>query len=739
MKKVININFQGRVIPIEESAYDMLKRYVESLRLFFANEEGRDEIINDIEGRIAELFGETLKKGSTCITEADVNTIINSMGHPEDFEADEEKVHSKLAGESSNSRQQSYTYEQRPNDTKRLYRDENHKVIAGVCSGIANYLGIDPVVVRIITLITFGVTLVPYLILWVAVPSSASTVIGSQRKRLFRDGDNKMIAGVCSGLAQYFAISVWIPRVLFLIPFFSFVFRFSHWGWWDFPNILSLSFSPTSIFVYVILWLVLPEAKSAADKLEMKGEKVDLNNIKTTIQGDLEGFKDRAQQFGSEVKEKAQEFGNSFSNKGRQFAGEAAPVIRRSRRGLGDFIVLIAKIFAYFIVGCILFTVVVSLFSVGAVFTSLLPAKDFVIRDGWQNFFAWGTLLLFVWVPVVGIVTWIIRRLAKKRGNSALIRSTFLCLWLAGVFCAVALAISLRNDFRYSNNPVEQNIVLSNPRVNKLEVKISPFGRYYDQNWFRLEPFAAVYADTVFARNIRLRIVKSDKDSFEVTMVKLTNGRTKQEAEDAASVINFTIKQDDTTLLLDKGIVITANDKFRNQQVIVTVAVPVGKKILIKEGSGWNWGNSMNVHLGINADNFDDWENSIESQGLSWRHDVEYVMTKSGLERVDKEKDDDNDNNSDNSDNSNETIEQFRKSKEQMEHEKEQKLKELQEIDKELQKSDSTRYDSSHYHYQPAKPVASLVKQKKAKAAEKNTSVAVVPGINDMLMIKFAL
>ena len=58
MKKVININFQGRVIPIEEAAYDNLKQYVESLRAFFANEEGKDEIINDIEGRIAELFGE---------------------------------------------------------------------------------------------------------------------------------------------------------------------------------------------------------------------------------------------------------------------------------------------------------------------------------------------------------------------------------------------------------------------------------------------------------------------------------------------------------------------------------------------------------------------------------------------------------------------------------------------------------------------------------------------------------
>jgi len=109
MKKVININFQGRVIPIEESAYDMLKQYVESLRKFFANEEGRDEIINDIEGRIAELFGDSLKKGSTCITDEDVNGIIASMGRPEDFEGEESKVQTQL-GEESKQQQQSKTF-----------------------------------------------------------------------------------------------------------------------------------------------------------------------------------------------------------------------------------------------------------------------------------------------------------------------------------------------------------------------------------------------------------------------------------------------------------------------------------------------------------------------------------------------------------------------------------------------------------------------------------------------------
>ena len=110
MKKVININFQGRVIPIEENAYDVLTQYIESLRRYFANEEGRDEIINDIEGRVAELFGEVLKKGSTCITDSDVNAIIASMGRPEDFDDDEARVQNQLGANSGSNSSQSSTY-----------------------------------------------------------------------------------------------------------------------------------------------------------------------------------------------------------------------------------------------------------------------------------------------------------------------------------------------------------------------------------------------------------------------------------------------------------------------------------------------------------------------------------------------------------------------------------------------------------------------------------------------------
>src|SRR5262245_46993506 len=152
MKKIININLSGRVVPIEDSAYEKLQEYIESLRRYFANEEGRDEIINDIESRIAELMSEKVRKGADSITDADVNEIANSMGRPEDFEGEEVKEQSYASSASSaGTGQQSSQSQQAPPRAKRgLYRDTSDKFIGGVCSGIAAYLNVDPAIVRIL-------------------------------------------------------------------------------------------------------------------------------------------------------------------------------------------------------------------------------------------------------------------------------------------------------------------------------------------------------------------------------------------------------------------------------------------------------------------------------------------------------------------------------------------------------------------------------------------------------------
>jgi phage shock protein PspC (stress-responsive transcriptional regulator) len=693
MKKVININFQGRVVPIEESAYDLLKQYVDSLRNYFAKEEGKEEIINDIESRIGELFAETLKKGSTCITDDDVNSIINSMGRTEDFDEEENNIKSQLGGE----KQSTFSSAQEKNSStttqeqRRFYRDENNKVLGGVCSGIANYFVIDPVIVRVIFAIFLftGFGIFAYLILWIASPSSASKVIGSQRKRLFRDTDDKVIAGVCSGLAQYFNISIWIPRLLFLIPFFSFVFRFGHWAWWNFPHFLSLSFSPGSLFIYIILWLVIPEAKTASDKLEMKGEKVDLNNIKNTIQNDLEGFSKRAEEWGKEVSE-------TLSAKGKQFSTEATTAVKRNSTGLGDIIVIIFKMFAYFILGVILFAIVVALFSLGVVFTGLLPAWQYVLNNGWETVLAWGTLILFIWVPVIGIITYIIRRITGKKGKSNIVRLTFGGLWTLGWVCFIILIASIAQDFKYSNHIEEKNIVLTNPKINKLEIVFPSYAKFYNRrNWLKFEPFATIDEDSIYIPNIKIHIVKSTTDSFSISMLKTASGRTKAEADATADAIQYKISQQDSIITIDKGIALSPSQKFRNQHILLTVYVPLGKKIKINDYIGWN----DNIHIGFDNDDDWDWRNYNNQRNESWRSNVEYIMTEKGLKRTDNNEELSNDTNDNNTE---DLLNDIQQKKDALQKQKEQKLKELENIDKALQeKVDS---NNSKYHYQKEIP-----------------------------------
>ncbi|MFY7963324.1 MAG: PspC domain-containing protein, partial [Chitinophagaceae bacterium] len=634
MKKVININFQGRVVPIEEAAYDILKQYTESLSRFFANEEGKEEIINDIEGRIAELFAETLKKGSTCICEDDVNKIIASMGRPEDFEAEEVSVKEQLGGNNENQYQQSNSAKGAHVKTK-MFRDENNKVLGGVCSGIANYFGTDITIIRILAVIFFGATFLPYLILWVVIPSSSSDVIGSVRKRLFRDPDEKIIAGVCSGLSQYFGVSVWIPRLLFVVPFLSFAFNFNNHHFFNFGDFFSFSISPGTIVFYVILWMVLPEATTTAEKLEMKGEKVDLNSIKNTIQNDMEGFGKRAQQWGEDVSKKASEFGESATQKTQQFTQEASATYKKNRGSVGDFIILIFKIFAYTIIGICVIAILIGLFAAGIALTGLLPVKGYIINDGWQNIFAWGTLILFIWLPIIAAITFIIRRLAKAKRNSNAIRYTFSGLWTVGWVCLFMLIATLFNSIKYKNNPSEETIALTNPQVNSLTVSTKAFDKYYNHSWLNIEPFANIDEDTAYVKNYSIRLVKSNTDSFKVVMVKLSNGSSKNDANIKAEKIELKIVQQDSTLKVDKGIAINKTDKFRNQHVIITIAVPVGKRIKVNSETYWNHNSRMTI--GYNSfDDWDDFGNNYTSDEKSYRYDsdVEYVMTPNGLKRT---------------------------------------------------------------------------------------------------------
>jgi phage shock protein PspC (stress-responsive transcriptional regulator) len=627
MKQVININFQGRVVPIETTAFEILKNYTDSLGRHFANEEGKEEIINDIESRIGELFQERITKGATCITDDDVNAIINSIGRPEDFEPMDDAQPSAAASSSS--------YQQQSNTTstghKRLYRNENDKVLGGVCSGLANYFNIDVVIARIIfvVLLFSGVGFLTYIIMWIAVPSTASAEIGGTRKKLFRDPDEKMIAGVCSGIGNYFGINPWIPRVLFLLPFLSFLSRWGHWGgFWDFGDVIRFTFSPTSLIVYIILWIVIPEAVTTSEKLEMKGEKVDMHSIKNSVMEEMKGVGKKAEKFGKEAS-------GVINEKAKAVAGDVQNFSRRSSGGLGNVIAMIAKIFAYFIIGCVCLAIFGTLIAliVGAV--KLYPLKDYLLDGNWQNASAWGTLFFFIIIPFIGILIWLIRKITNSKSNSRMLRLTFISLWIVGWVCIVFFVSSIDKEFSRKSNLQDQEMNIINPKANKLIVTTSSTlertGKRY--RWSRFESFDEFLdEDTLTIQNIKVGFIKSPDDSFHVRVLKEARGFSRESANANASKITFNVKQIDSLLVLDEGITINKNDKFRNQNIMVTVYVPVGKQIRVN-------GDYFRKIYFNNVFNINDYDRDNDYfDDNKWQSGVDYIMKEDGLYTLDGRK-----------------------------------------------------------------------------------------------------
>ncbi|HMU70144.1 MAG TPA: PspC domain-containing protein, partial [Chitinophagales bacterium] len=202
MNKLLFVNIGGVVFQIDDTAYRTLDQYLESIRKKYANTAEGEEIIRDIENRIAELFLEKVGERS-AITMQYVEEVIALMGAPEDFE-------SASSEQSSTGQQQQYR--QGPSTT-RFFRDKEHNVLGGVCSGLAAKFDID---------------------------------------------------------------ALWL-RLAFLIAFF---------------------FAGTGLLLYIILWIIIPEAKTTAEKLEMRGEKIDIDNIERTVRDGAKQFSQRMNAFG---------------------------------------------------------------------------------------------------------------------------------------------------------------------------------------------------------------------------------------------------------------------------------------------------------------------------------------------------------------------------------------------------------------------------------------------------------
>ena len=269
MKKNISINISGIIFHIEEDGYETLKNYLDSINNYFSTYDDSKEIISDIESRIAEIFLTKLTNGKQVITAEDVAALTATMGSIQDFEAIEEPADHTQTKERKKKR----STEAGP---KKLYRDLNRKLLGGVAAGVANYFNIDPLWIRLILVIgvlgldsflwgaASGFFLISYIVCWIVVPGSDKLDEDQDIKKLFRNPDDRVLGGVASGVAAYFGAEVTLIRLLFVISIFF-----------------------GGPIIYIILWIITPEAKSITDKVQMQGEPVTLTNIESNIKESL--------------------------------------------------------------------------------------------------------------------------------------------------------------------------------------------------------------------------------------------------------------------------------------------------------------------------------------------------------------------------------------------------------------------------------------------------------------------
>lgn len=176
MKKNISINLFGTLYAIDEDAYQLLESYLDNMRAYFSKREGGEEIVDDVEHRVAELFNEMRQKGIQAINIDHVKAIMERIGDPQQMTAGETEAPTSNTG-TTNQTTSTATPSSEPHTPRRLYRDLEDKILGGVISGICHYFGgSDPLLWRIIVVMLFffgyGVVGIIYLILWLVVPQA---------------------------------------------------------------------------------------------------------------------------------------------------------------------------------------------------------------------------------------------------------------------------------------------------------------------------------------------------------------------------------------------------------------------------------------------------------------------------------------------------------------------------------------------------------------------------------------
>lgn len=467
MNKTIAVNIGGCVFNIEEDAYQQLKYYLDAIGKRFDTSEAREEILADVEARMAELFTEMLGNTREVITLKDVKAVIDIMGRPEAFDQDEDDdLHNT-----------SYTAKV---EERRMYRDTENNVLGGVAAGLGHYLGWDPVILRII-----------------------------------------------------------------------FIF-FAVFGFAGLP-------------IYIILWIVIPEARTTAEKLRMKGSKIDVESISKKFNEGFENVSDTMKS--AKVREGADRFlsgiGGIF-----QFIGQ----LLRWLVGLASIAIGVAL------------TVGVIAAIAGLLFGTNVPPmltsgflRDYFFINGFWFYFSLIGALMCVVIPIFGFLYGGIRLLLNLSAPVRGLGITMTLALIVGTSITITSAVFHTAEFSRTERLEESNKLMLEVEREPLAITLGN-----DPYWPRgidpknHNPLSLVKIDEeqmVFGKTM-IRFRPSEHPDFALRMVRRSQGRSVDDALEKAGAVDANYTLTGNELKLMPFYTAPAWHKYRAQKLELTLFVP---------------------------------------------------------------------------------------------------------------------------------------------------------------------
>ena len=504
MNKTVNINLGGMVFHIDEDAYQKLSRYFDAIKRSLSNANGQDEIIKDIELRIAELISEKHNSDKQVISIKEIDEIITVMGQPEDYRIEDEATNTST-------------------DT-----NNNH----------------------------------------------------STNKKLYRDKENGMVGGVLAGLGHYFGVDkVWL-RILLLVMVFA-------WG--------------TGVLAYIILWIVMPEAVTTAEKLEMKGEPVTISNIEKKVREEFDTVSEKIKnvdydKMGNQVKTGAEKFATS----------------------IGDVLMNVFKVFAKFLGIILIMTslamlviLFIGVFTLGSTAFIDFPWQDFVNAGNFSDYPIWAFgVLMFI---AVGIPFFFLLLLGfkllspniKSIGNIA--KYTLLALWLIAIGILISIGIKQATEFAVSGRIIKKETIALKEN-DTLYIKFK-HNDYYAKNINEHNDFMITQdssnANVIYSNQVRISILKTDEKLPYLQIEKEAKGKSLSEARKTAETIKYGYKIVGNHLILDNYLLTDFKNKYRDQEVELFLYLPKGT-LLKPDSSVQDYDNSddsfFNLHF--SSDNY---------------------------------------------------------------------------------------------------------------------------------------